>query len=203
MGVHGCTLSLICWLKSNVGTREVQHLTLCAPFFCTEYSNSIGSLWIHSHTLNVFVKEGFVSGWWPRRVLMESRSLYIFIFFQSGLKSLECGSRFPDWRHARPGVHSKIALMAKLGKSERTGGMFKATNTVAGWYLFLLSLYAPRSCFQQGSVSSRRWLLPKSENLLWSDHKVFKRPEQLPVSWMKNSFICVSGFLPTRRCSHR
>lgn len=112
-----------------------------------------------------------------------------FHFFQSGLKSLRCSSRFPDWRHARPGVHSKIALMAKLGKSERTGGMFKAANTVAGWYLFLFSLYAPRSHFQKKSGVSRHWLVLKSPLcVVWSDHKFFKRSQQLLVScacWRK------------------
>lgn len=54
------------------------------------------------------------------------------VYFPFDIFKVLLSSSPSDWRHGRPGVHSKIALMAKIGKSQRTGGMFKTTNSVSG-----------------------------------------------------------------------
>lgn len=125
------------WLSEVGQLAEKQSYDLnqrgqtCALFsFCTGYNKlniSLNLCSITNHTykyVDLRMNIGLTRSLWKVNLCIR-----IFAFFQSGLKSLKCSSRFSDWRHARPGVHSKIALMAKLGKSECTGGMFKATNT--------------------------------------------------------------------------
>lgn len=66
------------------------------------------------------------------------RKCFTFPCFDWGLKYFSSTTFLSyDWRHTRPGVHSKIGLMAKLGNSQHTGGMFKTTNNVAGCHSFL------------------------------------------------------------------
>lgn len=121
---------LVCQLaeKQSYDLNQRDQTRACFSF-CTGYNKLNISLNLcripKSYFYGFFVWILALQG--PRRKWI---SVYVFsLFFQSGLKSLKCSSRFSDWRHARPGVHSKIALMAKLGKSECTGGMFKAANT--------------------------------------------------------------------------
>lgn len=193
---------LISWLKSKVmiWTREAKHVHTSLSAVALGKSNSSPTL----RSIPSYTYKSMGSEQWPHEVLTGSKSLYIFTFSQSGLKSLKCSSCFSDWRHARPEVHSKIALMAKLGKSERTEGMFKAADTVSRLIFIPPVFVCTKKPVSKGKrpESAFRWMSLKSPLCAaWSDRDASGGSRAVAAlvglvnaSVIKDSSISISGF---------